>query len=102
MRPMSHRARSRSRSISGGFNADHQLAGQRLPSKAVRSRNQGIAGEIGHLNGAHSKTMSTRPCEMAVTSARLLESQKKARPSVNTEQMVKRLSFPIVKKYRDR
>ena len=46
--------------------------------------------------------MSTRPCEMVVTSARVMGSEKKARPSVDTEELVKRLSSPIVKRYRDR
>ena len=97
MMPIRQRTRSRSRSISGGFNTDHHRK-----SPKVKSRNQGLAGERGASNGAHCKTMSTRPCERVVTSARLLESERKARPSVDTEELVKRLSSPIVKRYRDR
>jgi hypothetical protein len=97
LKPTRKRTRSRTRSISGGFSTD------RSPKEAVKSRNpQKLAGERGPLNGVHFKTMSTRPCEMAVTSARVMGSEKKARPSVDTEELVKRLSSPIVKRYRDR
>jgi hypothetical protein len=86
--PLHQRTRSRSRSISGGVHTANSPA---------KSRNPGLAGERG--NGAHSKT---RPCERAVTSARVLGSEKQARVSVDTEALVKRLSSPIVKRYRDR